>query len=519
MVGWSAHLPGDADHDRIRDWLRGHGDAPPHRFSRPYPAPNPGEIRLTPKTIATVDPCHLMAIQAADAFAREHGELWAEVREKTGVITAHAGVPRALADTVLRTHIDNVRGAVRESDSAATLSPLVEQVLAKVRERVPPCNEDTYAGTMTNVIGSRITSRCDLRGVSMALDAGDASGAAAVHTARRYLLTGELELALVLAVNGNSEPELAAILDRPCESLAEGAFLIGLATAERARAYGWPIRARLRFTARSESSTAPAPSTDRDYLAAADAVALIRAVESAERTTTLTLDSRVSVDVLPQRAEDGTPSSVLRYVPAVTEANAPTPHALSAAVPPGGIVLVDSVRTAQLLEDRLRGTTVLVAGIDDPEDPVVRERIDRARPALTVICAPGPAAEVVDDARLRTHELTFAVARLLWPRWSEDSSLAVLLPGQPAARPHPFAGLFTGFVKSLSWERPAASIFAVLTDAGPAAASRHWHPSGTSPKPVRSSAIVTAAATAKSSRPPRFPPIQACCRSPTIRCW
>lgn len=479
VIAWSAHLPGDPDRERTTAWLRGDGEAPDRRFSVPYPAPTPAEIRLTPKTIATIDPCHLMAVQVADTFLREHGELWAEVRESTGVVTAHTGVPVALADAFTRTYGDDVLGAVAESDAAQSLTPLVESILAAVRARVPECNEDTYAGVMTNVIASRITSRHNLRGMSVAIDAGDDSALAALGTARRYLQTGDLKLALLLALNGNSSRELADILGRPADSLAEGAFLIAVATAEEAARRGWPILARVSF-ARGEGDAAAGSATGvdaptqsacaRDYLGAAGAIELLRAVEGSGAASELVLPNgdRVRVRAPGTAAPE---HLTKRYVPTLVAAPQ-TPSTLSRnAIPDRSVVLVGSADLARQLRAELAAATVLCAGVDEPSDSRVQALIDQAAPALTVICDAGSATDLA--AQLRLHDLTFVAAQRMWPRWRTDSSLMVLLPGQPGTgRPTPAAALFTGFVKSLAWERTGAQISAVLTDAPPTAALR-----------------------------------------------
>ncbi|MFI6995957.1 SDR family oxidoreductase [Nocardia sp. NPDC050175] len=484
VVAWSAHLPGNPDHERITAWLRGDGDAPDRRFAVPYPAPTPAEVRLTPRTIATIDPCHLMAIQVADTFLREHGELWAEVRESTGVITAHTGVPVALAGAFTRTYGDDVLSAVTESAAAQDLAPLVESILATVRDRVPECNEDTYAGVMTNVIASRITSRHNLRGMSVAVDAGDDSALAALSTARRYLQTGDLNLALLLALNGNSSGELADMLGRPAKQLAEGAFLIAIATAEEAARRGWPILARVGFAC-GEHDTAAGASTDvgtlkdsvetRDYLGATGAVELLRAVTGTAGTSELSLPNGDRVRVTAA----GPGHLTKRYVSALVAAPNTRQVLSHSAIPAGSVVLVGSVESAQQLRAELEKAqaTVLCAGVDDPSDTRVQALIDAATPALTVICSvdESPRTPTGRDiaAQLRLHDLTFAAAQRLWPRWTADSSLMVLLPGQPSTgRPHPYAALFTGFVKSLTWERPGASIAAILTDASPAEALR-----------------------------------------------
>ncbi|MFF5900863.1 beta-ketoacyl synthase N-terminal-like domain-containing protein [Streptomyces argenteolus] len=81
-------------------------------------------------------------------------------------------------------------------------------------------------GVLPNVIPSRLAARYDLRGASICLDTGRTSTATALDTAAAYLVTGETELALVLAVDAGSQ------LTGPhsCAPAAhEGVFLLALA--------------------------------------------------------------------------------------------------------------------------------------------------------------------------------------------------------------------------------------------------------------------------------------------------
>lgn len=62
---------------------------------------------------------------------------------------------------------------------------------------------------------------------------GVSSSFPAIDTACRYLRSGQMDLALVLALNGNSPPELAALLK--ADQLAEGTFLLALARRTHAK--------------------------------------------------------------------------------------------------------------------------------------------------------------------------------------------------------------------------------------------------------------------------------------------
>lgn len=487
VVAWSAHLPDSPSSGQVRAWLRGAAPAPRSRFPAPYPLPTPVQARLAPSTIETIDPCHLMAIQVADRFVSEHGELWADLRESVGVVTAHTGVPNQLAGAIMHAYADDVRHALDGSPAGRGLSSLVGDLLAGFGRRVPNCNGDTQPGVMTNVISSRISSRLNLRGASMTIDAGPDSSLAALDVARRYLLTGELDLALLLAVNGNTSDELAGILDREPGTLAEGAFLIAVTTAAVARDRDWPVLARLRFDRGTPASATGTAGEERapDYLGAEGARTLLRSVENGGGLIPMpaggtvrvlpsgTLASEGPRPSTPRAGDQPLPRRSSRYLPTLVAAPRSAAVPPVPAIPARGVVLVESAALVEQLRDHLKRAraSVVCAETTEPDDPRLLRLLDRAQPSLTVICDFGGDARsgAADTAtRLRLHDLTFVAAKWLGPRWTPESSAAVLLTGQPASgHPYPLAALFVGLVRSLAWERPEGVFRVVLTDAPP----------------------------------------------------
>lgn len=454
LVGWSAQLPGAPERDAVRAWLRG-GPAPHTRlFGTPYPAPSASTVRMRPRTIEAIDPCHLLAREVAARFAEENGELWADLRAGTGVFTAHTGTPQALSAAVVRCYAEDVLAGIGERDE------LLERAVSQARQRFSPRTEDTQAGVMPNVIGSRITSRYDLNAASMTIAAGRDSTLRAINTACRYLRTGELDLGLILAVTGTG--------GTTNEDQAEGAFLFALTEAETAREHGLPVLA----TIGAAHGQDPGTESGWDYQGAHTAVSMLRAVETGTATDLLPSVTGGGIHVAPAR----TASPVTRYQRRLV----PNGAAEHARAEPGELVLIADNASADSLEHIGIGATEITTDprevrsgthlLAEPDDPAARRKLEELldpAPSRVTVLAELSVAE--PEALLRLHELMLLTAARL-----TDSSLAVLVSGHDRAPSHglplPEAALFTGFVKSLSLERPDSRVTALLTEeTGPSA--------------------------------------------------
>ncbi|MGC5341270.1 SDR family NAD(P)-dependent oxidoreductase [Streptomyces sp. DT171] len=478
LVAWSAHLPGEPSTASVRDWLRGTAAAPHHAFPRPYPAPSPAEVRMPGRTIPVVDPCQLMALQVAARFAAEHGELWADVRETTGVIAAHTGMPRGLVGTAIRCYARDAAWLLDRNGDDPAFSH-VSKHLERVREGFPATTEDSQAGVLPNVIASRIAARYDLHGPSMAVDAGRDGTLTALRVAHRYLRTGELDLALVVAVNGNGAAGNAVLSGLGPAPLGEGAFLLAVTRSDTAEERELPVLARLSFGTAPRERSAAAP--ERSYLAADHALALLRAVERAALPVRLPAEHHDTALLAgpadkapPGRTADGSASLTRRYRKELVTRAAPrtseTGTRTSPSLPRRGVVLLASPDDGVTIRDDLHDSDSLVLHLPDdeggPMSATAADRmltaVDSAAPHLTVV---GDLAALSVPRALALHDAVFLIAQRLWPRWQPDSSLAVLLGGAPGSRtPHPVAALFDGFVKSLRWERPGTIALTLTTD-------------------------------------------------------
>ncbi|ARF53149.1 beta-ketoacyl synthase N-terminal-like domain-containing protein [Streptomyces gilvosporeus] len=284
VVGWSADLPGRPNRDRVTAWLQGQGPPPTADFADGYPLPDFREVRLPPPALRGTDRTQIMLLLAAGGLDAPVREACARLRETTGVVVGHMGPTRHAAHYALRCHLPELRASLPDFSDA------VDRVARQVRTLVPAADDATMPGIMPNIIPARLCAMADYRGLNVLVDTGPDAGLDALRTAERYLRHGDLDLAVVGAVNGNSIPELREVLpaeaDRP--RLAEGAFVTVLARKSDAARHGLPVLARIRTgTGPSDPESVPRRSrplagTSRTYLGADPLLALLSAVVGAE---------------------------------------------------------------------------------------------------------------------------------------------------------------------------------------------------------------------------------------------
>ncbi len=256
IVGWAAHLPGLSTREEVENWIKGedkphpygNGRAPESSFGIFYPMPSSQKVRLPPGTLRTIDRCQLMILECAHGLRDQFKDFWDTHREKTGLFVGHMGATRSGTLYANRCHLDAIEHTLNSSDKLANsllVKRALEQFKQEVKQLVPASNEDSFPGMMPNVIPARVANYFDLKGPNMVIDTGFSSTLTAFEVASRYLLTGEVELALVGGINGNNTPEAASmvrdLIDAPTFELAEGAFLFALTTETMALQSGLPI--------------------------------------------------------------------------------------------------------------------------------------------------------------------------------------------------------------------------------------------------------------------------------------
>ncbi|MET8969518.1 SDR family oxidoreductase [Streptomyces hydrogenans] len=470
-VAWSAHLPGAPGPEEVaRRLAAGLPPAGLRSFGDAYPAPSFAEVRMPARTVEAVDRAQLMALQAAAGLSAPDGSPWWDgLRESCGVFAAHTGVPARAPDVTLRCYAasltETLAGRVPPGVDAGAYERAAGAFLASVRA-LPAPGEDTLAGLMPNVIPARIAASHDLHGPTMALDSGLSSGRTALRTASAQLRRGEVDLALVVGVNGVSGP----LFDRLYAGdgggrAAEGAFTVLLCRASVADARGWPVLGEL-APLLDALPAAPEAHGGWSYRGADDLVGVVRqlaapAKPGAPRSPSGEERERVGAPAVTWRhtlrwERRGTDDSPARPLPAGCLVLAGPRHAadlrpvVEAAGPSGLLVTLDAGQDPQEVVDAaLAGRPEGFAHLRVVADLHSSDAWPAAPPA----------------ALLAIQEGAFWAVRRLRDRLTADGTcgVAVMAPFD-GGHPPPHAQLFTGFVKSLAWELTGCTVRAVVGD-------------------------------------------------------
>ncbi|WP_280335722.1 beta-ketoacyl synthase N-terminal-like domain-containing protein [Nocardia wallacei] len=328
-----------------------------------------------------------MALAVARSLADRHGSLWDEIRARTGVITGHTGPTRSMAEYTIRVGADDLREALATTPaSTAADTARLEETLTALAARLPVTNEAAMTGQLGNVISSVVVNRHRLHGLAMNIDCGRSSTRAALHVAERYLRSGDLDLALVIGLNGHATPLMAHLCTAVGGELelAEGAVAFALTRESEAARHGWPILARIRTSTIDDEPCPSARGIDgRTYLGADGALAVLPALTGGGTTDTIVLDNpdpAPRVEIQPTRTTAGQPTPApARARAAVTAgiAQPPTASEMPESEPDAGR---RPGRPASSLPDR---SVVVLRRADPGGEAGPGTRIDAATSILT----------------------------------------------------------------------------------------------------------------------------------------
>ncbi|GAA2996992.1 type I polyketide synthase [Actinokineospora diospyrosa] len=147
---------------------------------------DPMSFGIPPASLGSIDPAQLLSLEISRRALADAGYLDRPFnRERTGVIFgAEAGGDLSVANVV--------RGAL-----PSWLGELPEEL----DDLLPTLTEDSFPGTLTNVISGRVANRLDLGGANYTVDAACASSLAALDLACRDLVHGGADMMLCGAVD------------------------------------------------------------------------------------------------------------------------------------------------------------------------------------------------------------------------------------------------------------------------------------------------------------------------------
>jgi 3-oxoacyl-(acyl-carrier-protein) synthase/NAD(P)-dependent dehydrogenase (short-subunit alcohol dehydrogenase family) len=228
IVGYAQHTPD--------------GDA--HSFGTSYPSPPFQKLRLPASTVRHTDRSQLMIVEVMQRLDPALRALCDRHRERVGVVVGHAGPTRNAVSLALRAHLDELdRASVATADPDA-LADVLKRLRKDAADRIGDPTEDSFPGEMPNVIAARLCNYFDLRGLNITVDGGEASLVDAFALASRYLEFGDIDVALVAGVNGNTLPSWLSLLGRAGPA-GEGAFLFAVTRRDLAEAEGVPVLAEV----------------------------------------------------------------------------------------------------------------------------------------------------------------------------------------------------------------------------------------------------------------------------------
>ncbi|SHS51826.1 phenolpthiocerol synthesis type-I polyketide synthase ppsB [Mycobacteroides abscessus subsp. abscessus] len=493
LIGSSTWFPGEFSREEIVQWLHDDGASPPRSFGDQYPLPPFSELRMPPVSARSIDRTQLMALAAVREFVTEHGLLWNEMRDRTGVFTGHSGPTKCMVDYTVRIGADDLRAVVSCLPGIAAHDiDALEQALSSLAERLPAANERSMTGQLTNIISSMVVNRYRLRGLAMNIDCGKSSTQGALHVAERYLSSRDLDFAIVIGLCGNSTSMLAELVGNPHDELAEGAVMLALTRKSVADEHRWPIRAIVRTDAARSGQHAGVPAVrGRTYLGADGAIATLRALDLGSPDPAVLRNDdpapRVEISCVPPAAAClETPE---RSVVVLRRADSPTHgDVLTTATRPATLFLTHDARLAEELESIVKECNSMHLICTDP----------RAAPSSGITVASGPASQealasaveamgtdvrhvlIVASARvaqaawpappppelllLQEYALAAAARLASGPRGPQRSITALLMDPLLHGNIHPHLTLITGLLRSFTHELPHP-VYAVVTDA------------------------------------------------------
>jgi 3-oxoacyl-(acyl-carrier-protein) synthase len=248
LVAWAAHLPGEPGRGEIEHMLDTGVWTCPRSFGR-YEPPPFDEVRLPAGTVRSTDRSQLMALHLAAMLVAEYGELWAPLRDTTGVIAAQTGPLPLAVGNLMRCYATELERLFADDDAKALAA-----FLEDVRAETPPTTKDTLPGIFPNILAARLANRYDLHGPTMLVDSGPTSGYTALDTAALHLRTG------------------AGLTGAEPGRIAEGAFLLALTRSSVARRHGWRTLTEFPRDSREPAGRDPLGTT---FLAADPVVSLL----------------------------------------------------------------------------------------------------------------------------------------------------------------------------------------------------------------------------------------------------
>lgn len=237
----------------------------------------PAKKMLLPDVTDHMDASQYLAALAAEKVF-EALPNWTKFKNRMGVVLGIESKTERGVRANERIFVDRLRRQAQAAGDNGALSStdrnrIVDKLVTRIQTRNVPSGPYTLPGLMPNVTAGRIANMFDLNGPNIVVNMGEYSAVQGLFVARQLLAHDDCEIVLaggINATNANHEGE------------AEAVFLLGLTTPEIARREGLPVLSTLHLS-ESEVSKGSAEelfevSTTLNYKGAQGAPEILKAV-------------------------------------------------------------------------------------------------------------------------------------------------------------------------------------------------------------------------------------------------
>ncbi|MGB8214245.1 MAG: beta-ketoacyl synthase N-terminal-like domain-containing protein [Anaerolineales bacterium] len=162
---------------------------------------NPAEFGLPPNILEVTDVTQLLSLVVAKECLADagYGDGIPFARENVGVILGFVGIGSKLVVPLMARLQYPIWEKVLRSYG---ISPEdIRKIINKIKLAYPNWEENSFPGSIGNVVSGRIANRFDLGGTNCVVDAACASSLAAIHMAASELIEGRAEMMLTGGVD------------------------------------------------------------------------------------------------------------------------------------------------------------------------------------------------------------------------------------------------------------------------------------------------------------------------------
>ncbi|MEM9659543.1 MAG: beta-ketoacyl synthase N-terminal-like domain-containing protein, partial [Planctomycetota bacterium] len=162
---------------------------------------DPLKYGIAPNSLPAIEPLQLLVLEGVRRALCDAGyERRPFDREHTCTILGTGGSGSAKAVAY------GLRACLPMFDAVDDLGVSSQEMLEKLRNKLPEWTEDSFPGILLNVAAGRVANRFDLGGANYAVDAACASSLAAVHAGIRELELGTSNVAIAIGADTVQTP-------------------------------------------------------------------------------------------------------------------------------------------------------------------------------------------------------------------------------------------------------------------------------------------------------------------------